>query len=85
VSSEGRLDLLLQGRPVFTLDFDELQLARGLVYLPKRDLFLFSNSQPTVETSIYSLKVNTTHKNSSIITPLIKVAKGNLKKIEFIM
>lgn len=81
VSSEGRLDLLHYGQSVLTLTFEELHEARGLVYLPKRDIFLFSNSQEGVETAIYALKINTTHINSSTITPLIKVDAGSNQKL----
>jgi hypothetical protein len=77
VSSEGRLDLLKDGHSVITLSLKELYQARGLVYLPKRDVFLFSNSNPSVETSIYALKVNTTHINSSKIFPLIEAGIEN--------
>jgi hypothetical protein len=79
VSSEGRLDLLKDGHSVATLNFEELYQARGLVYLPKRDVFLFSNSDPKVETSIYALKVNTTHINSSKIFPLVEAGTGKSK------
>jgi hypothetical protein len=88
VSSEGRLDLLNDGHSVITLTFEELYQAKGLVYLPKRDVFLFSNSHPDVETSIYALKVNTTHINSSKIIPLveagIKKSKSAQQDFKFI-
>jgi hypothetical protein len=72
VGSEGRFDILKGQQTVGTIISQELDQPRGLVYIPKRDVFLFTNSQPLVATAIFQLRINSTNISSSQITPLVK-------------
>ncbi|CAB3365798.1 Hypothetical predicted protein [Cloeon dipterum] len=72
VASEGQLDLLLNsGKAVRNERTDKLSVASGLVYLPKQEVFLLSNSDEEVGSSIFTLKISE-RTNTSQVSPLIE-------------
>ncbi|XP_059469040.1 protein cueball isoform X2 [Neocloeon triangulifer] len=77
VTSVGQLDLLKGGASVRTITAKELYAARGLVYLPKHDVFLFTNSQNNSIGSIFILKINDESPNGTQISQLVKAYDSN--------
>jgi len=74
VSSEGRLDLLVDSTPVATLQNAELKEAKGLVYLQEKGYFLFSNVD-----AIFQLKIDADNVSASQITTIVKPGSTKYK------